>query len=101
MKRLENKAAIVTGPTSGIGIGVAKLYSTEGAKVVICGRRQEKGQAVVDSILKGGGEASYHFMDITDTDSINKLFEDNAEIYGKIDVLVNNAGNYMGRRFLL
>ena len=55
----------------------------------------------MDSILKGGGEASYHFMDITDTDSINKLFEDTAEKYGKIDILVNNAGNYMGRRFLL
>ena len=93
MDRLKNKVAIVTGSTSGIGVGIAKLYAAEGAKVVICGRREEKGQAVVDSILKDGGEAFYHFMDITATESIEKLISDTAEKYGKIDVLVNNAAN--------
>ena len=93
MDRLKGKVAIVTGSTSGIGIGIARLYAAEGAKVVICGRREEKGLAVVDSIVKEGGEASYHFMDITDTESIEKLMADTAEKYGKIDVLVNNAAN--------
>lgn len=93
MDRLKGKVAVVTGSTSGIGIGIARLFASEGAKVVICGRRQEKGQAVVDRILKDGGEAYYHYMDITDTDSIEKLFADTAEKYGKIDVLVNNAAN--------
>lgn len=93
MERLKDKVAIVTGSTSGIGIGIARLYAAEGAKVVICGRREEKGQAVVDSIVKEGGEASYHFMDITVPDSIEALFEDTAAKYGKIDVLVNNAAN--------
>lgn len=93
MDRLKGKVAIVTGSTSGIGIGIAKLYALEGAKVVICGRRQEKGQAVVDEIVKAGGEAWYHFMDITDTDSIERLISDTAEKYGKIDILVNNAAN--------
>ncbi|MGN0513331.1 MAG: SDR family NAD(P)-dependent oxidoreductase [Lachnospiraceae bacterium] len=93
MDRLKDKVAIVTGSTSGIGIGIAKLYAAQGAKVVICGRRQEKGQAVVDSILEAGGEASYHFMDINDIESIEKLVSDTAEKYGKIDVLVNNAAN--------
>ena len=92
MDRLKDKVAIVTGSTSGIGIGIARLFAAEGAKVVICGRRQEKGQAVVDEIAKDGGEAYYHFMDITDTDSIDKLMADTVEKYGKIDVLVNNAG---------
>ena len=93
MNRLQGKVAIVTGSTSGIGIGIAKLYAAEGAKVVICGRRAEKGQAVVDEIVKAGGEASYHFMDITSTESIEALMADTFEKYGKIDVLVNNAAN--------
>ena len=93
MNRLQGKVAIVTGSTSGIGIGIAKLYAAEGAKVVICGRRAEKGQAVVDEIVKAGGEASYHYMDITDTASIESLMKDTVEKYGKLDILVNNAAN--------
>ncbi len=93
MGRLKEKVAIVTGSTSGIGIGIAKLFAAEGAKVVICGRRESKGQAVVESIRQEGGEAFYHFMDITAPESIEQLFADTAEKYGKIDVLVNNAAN--------
>lgn len=93
MDRLKGKVAVVTGSTSGIGVGIANLFAAEGAKVVICGRRAEKGQAVVDAIVEKGGEAMYHFMDITAIESIDKLFEDTAEKYGKIDILVNNAAN--------
>ena len=93
MDRLKGKVAIVTGSTSGIGIGIARLYASEGAKVIICGRRKEKGQAVVDRIKEEGGEASYHFMDITVTESIEALFADTYEQYGRIDILVNNAAN--------
>lgn len=93
MERLKGKVAIVTGSTSGIGVGIAKSFAAEGAKVVICGRREAKGQAVVDTITKEGGEASYHFMDITKTESIEELIKDTKEKYGKIDILVNNAAN--------
>lgn len=93
MNRLEGKVAIVTGSTSGIGVGIAKLFAAEGAKVVICGRRQEKGQAVVDEIVKEGGEAWYHFADLTDMSSIEALIKDTFEKYGSLDVLVNNAAN--------
>ncbi|MGM9618481.1 MAG: SDR family NAD(P)-dependent oxidoreductase [Oscillospiraceae bacterium] len=93
MDRLKGKVAIVTGSTSGIGVGIARLFAAEGAKVVICGRREAKGQAVVDLIKGEGGEASYHFMDMTVLESVDQLIADTAEKYGKIDILVNNAAN--------
>lgn len=93
MDRLNGKVAIVTGSTSGIGIGIARLFAAEGAQVIICGRRQEKGQAVVDQITAEGGKASYHFMDLTDFATIDNLIKDTADTYGKIDILVNNAAN--------
>lgn len=93
MNRLKDKVAIVTGSTSGIGIGIARLYAAEGAKVVICGRRKEKGEVVVEQIRSAGGEATYHFLDLTDYATIEKLIDDTAESYGKIDILVNNAAN--------
>ena len=93
MDRLKGKVAIVTGSTSGIGTGIAKLFAAEGAKVVICGRREAKGQEVVDAIKAEGGEASYHFMDIMQIESIDALIKDTVEKYGKIDILVNNAAN--------
>ncbi|MCI6858604.1 MAG: SDR family oxidoreductase [Eubacterium sp.] len=93
MDRLKGKVAIVTGSTSGIGVGISRLFASEGAKVVVCGRREAKGQAVVDSIAKEGGEAWYHFMDMTQIESIEALIRDTAEKFGKIDILVNNAAN--------
>lgn len=93
MNRLKDKVAIVTGSTSGIGIGIARLYAAEGAKVVICGRRKEKGEVFVEQIRSAGGEATYHFLDLTDFATIEKLIDDTAESYGKVDILVNNAAN--------
>lgn len=93
MNRLKDKVAIVTGSTSGIGIGIARLYAAEGAKVIICGRRKEKGEAVVEQIRSAGGDAEYHFLDLTDFTTIEKLIDDTAKNYGKIDILVNNAAN--------
>ena len=93
MGRLSGKVAIVTGSTSGIGIGIAKVYAKEGAQVIICGRREARGQEVVDEIVAEGGKASYHFMDITQAESIEALMADTAKEYGTIDILVNNAAN--------
>lgn len=91
MDRLKDKVAIVTGSTSGIGTGIAKMYGAEGAKVVVCGRREERGQAVVDAIAEAGGEATFHFLDITKSETVDALFADTEAAYGKIDILVNNA----------
>ena len=91
MDRLKDKVAIVTGSTSGIGIGIAKMFAAEGAKVVICGRREERGQAVVSDIEAAGGEAMFHFLDITKPETVDALVADTAAAWGKIDIMVNNA----------
>ena len=93
MDRLKDKVAIITGSTGGIGVGIARLYAAEGAQVIVCGRRAERGQGVVDAITAEGGKASFHAMDITVPESIEKLVEDTVSTYGRIDVLVNNAAN--------
>ena len=91
MDRLKDKVAIVTGSTSGIGIGIAKMYAAQGAQVVICGRREERGQAVVADIEAAGGKASYHFLDITKLETIDALIEDTVKMWGRVDIMVNNA----------
>ncbi|MEG1869809.1 MAG: glucose 1-dehydrogenase [Oscillospiraceae bacterium] len=92
-KRLEGKVALVTGSTSGIGRGIAKVLSLNGAKVVVTGRREEKGAVVVNEIVSAGGEAAYMYSDVTKPDTIKDLIDGVVAKYGKIDVLVNNAAN--------
>ncbi|MDD6442286.1 MAG: SDR family NAD(P)-dependent oxidoreductase [bacterium] len=93
MGRLDGKVAIVTGSTSGIGLGTAKIFAKEGAKVIVCGRRKETGEKVVEEIKNEGGEATYLFLDLTKPETIEQLFADTKAKYGKIDVLINNASN--------
>ena len=91
MDRLKGKVVIVTGSTSGIGIGIAKLCAKEAAQVVVTGRNVERGQKVVDEIAAEGGNAWFHAFDLTDRDSMHALITDVAEKFGHIDVLINNA----------
>lgn len=63
MGRLDNKVAIITGSTSGIGRASAELFAKEGAKVVVCGRREALGEEVVNGIREAGGTADYYKLD--------------------------------------
>ena len=91
MDRLKDKVTIVTGSTSGIGKGIAKVFAAEGAKVVVCGRREERGAAIVKEIEAAGGTAMFHFLDVTKPETVDALLADTEAAWGKIDAVVNNA----------
>lgn len=58
---------------------------------MVCGRREARGQEVVEQIAAEGGSASFHRMDLTDLSTVDALFADTARDHGRIDILVNNA----------
>lgn len=89
---LQGQIAVVTGSTSGIGEATAKLFTSQGAKVVISGRRAERGAQVVDAIREAGGEASFIRTDVSKPEDLRNLIDGAVNLYGKLDILVNNAG---------
>lgn len=92
MKRLESRAAIVTGSTSGIGRAIAVSLANEGARVVVSGRRDDLGEAVVEEIGRGGGTAVFHHADLSDVRECAPLCRRAVDEFGGLDILVNNAG---------
>lgn len=86
--QLKNKTAIVTGASSGIGFAIAKLYLEEGASVVFSDI-VELDPADLDGL---GDNASFVKCDVSDSDQVHKLVEQTLKEYGKLDIMVNNAG---------
>ena len=91
LMRLAGKVAIVTGSTKGIGVGIAKKFAAEGAKVVVSGRTASKGEEVVAQIEAAGGEAIFVGCDLADTTQCRELVDATVTHFGALDVLVNNA----------
>ena len=92
MTRVAGKVAIVTGATSGLGAAAARRLAEEGANVLVTGRDEGRGQAVVDSIAAAGGTARFHPLDVTDEDAWRATVESATAAHGRLDILVNNAG---------
>ena len=92
MNRLKDKVVIVTGGNSGVGAAAAKLLAAEGAKVVITARRAAALEAVAKEIEAAGGTVLAVPTDISKPGDAENLVEKTMEKFGKIDVLVNNAG---------
>ena len=92
MMKLENKVAIITGSTRGLGRATAKLFAAEGAKVVVVGTNAELGENCVAEIKTDGGEAVFCKTDVTSEESLSALVKVALDTYGRIDILVNNAG---------
>jgi len=93
MCSLDNKVVIITGATSGIGRGCAEAFATAGATVVATGRREVQGNKTVDLIEKNGGSANFLRHDVTNQQDWTNVVSQTLEMHGKIDVLVNNAGD--------
>lgn len=91
-KKLQDKIAIVTGATSGMGAAIAKLFAAEGAKVVVNGRNEERGNQVVSDIRKNNGEATFVQSDISTEEGNMHLYQKTINTYGGLDVVVSNAG---------
>ena len=88
---LQGKVAFITGGGSGIGAATAERFAQEGARVVICGRRMDPLEAVVDRIRAGGGEAEAVQVDVSNEEGFVGALRATAEKHGRLDVLVNNA----------
>ena len=93
---LKDKVAIVTGSTKGIGRGIARRFSQEGAKVVINGRNPAEVQALVEEITGKGREAVGVPGDVTVEADVQRLFDETMKAYGTADILVNNAQTSAG-----
>lgn len=93
MGKLDNKIALVTGASTGIGCAVAKLFADEGATVVLTSHTSiEDGEKTRRDIEAKGGNAVYFSADLSVQDGVDKLFNFICGKYGKLDILVNNAG---------
>ncbi len=91
MRGVNGKVAVVTGGAQGIGSAVAERFATEGARVIITSRDGTKAEEAAEALKQQGGKARGLAVRIDDRDSVKDLIEDVVEIYGSIDVLVNNA----------
>lgn len=95
--KLEGKVSIVTGATGGIGFEVAKHLGKEGSTVIINGINDEEGAARLKELTDAGIKAEYLGFDVTDEHAVTANIKAVGDKYGKIDVLVNNAGGLGGR----
>lgn len=100
MKRFENKVVIITGGAAGIGKAASLKFSSEGAKVAIWDVAEQAGNELVSQITDGGGTAVFMKVDITNPDAVNEAAKKVVEQFGRIDVLVNNAGITKDASFL-
>jgi len=92
--RLKGKVGIITGAGKGIGSGIARVFASEGAKVLVADKDEKWGIRTVNRIRQEGAEASFVKVDVSKKEDMEKMAQTALERYGRIDILCNNAGIY-------
>ena len=92
MGEIKEKVIAVTGASSGLGEATARFLAAKGGKVLLGARRPDRLKKITDEINKNGGTAAYMEMDVTNRDEVRIFVERAVEIFGRLDVLVSNAG---------
>ncbi len=92
MGRVQDKVAIVTGGSTGLGKATCQLLAREGAHVIVADIQDEVGKQTVDEIKSEGGSIAYYHMDVTSEEQVRQVCAQVFDTYKRIDILVNNAG---------
>ncbi|MEN2395735.1 SDR family oxidoreductase [Pseudomonas halotolerans] len=92
MMNIEGKVIVITGASSGIGEATARLLASRGAKVVLGARRTERLEKIAGDIRGSGGSAEFRALDVTDRQDVQDFIDFTVTRFGRVDVLVNNAG---------
>ena len=90
--RLENKVALITGGASGMGASMARIFAREGAKVAVADMLEEEGRQVAAEITQANGAAIFHKLDVTSEAEWQAAIDATLAAFGRLDILVNDAG---------
>ena len=96
--RAQDRSVIVTGGSKGIGLGVAKVFASEGARVLLVGRNSDTGEPAARAIVEAGGVASFFRGDVSVPGEVEAMVEAAVDRHGGIDVLCSNAGIFPSAR---
>ncbi|OIJ87287.1 short-chain dehydrogenase [Streptomyces sp. MUSC 14] len=89
---LAGKVVLITGASSGIGAGAARVFAAQGAVVVLAARREERLRELVGELRRSGAEASHRVVDVRSSEEVRRTVEYAVERYGRLDAAFNNAG---------
>ena len=89
---IEGKVVVITGASSGLGEAAARHLSAEGASVVLGARRAKRLQSLANELSRNGGKALAIETDVSSFDQVKKLVDAAVQTYGRVDVMINNAG---------
>ena len=92
MQNIKEKVVVITGASSGLGEATARLLAAEGASVVLGARRAERLKTLADELIGNGGNAMAAATDVTDREQVKRLVDTAVQKFGRIDVMLNNAG---------